>query len=56
MGPQRGGTMKAGLILRMLLSIVMTYVLGRENVRVLYAILICWQALQIAWHTLKQAR
>ena len=56
MGPQRGGTMKAGLILRMLLSIVMTYVLGRENLRVLYAILICWQALQIAWHTLKQAR
>lgn len=46
--------MKAGLILRMLLSITMTYVLGSENVRALYAALICWQALQIARHTVKQ--
>jgi hypothetical protein len=46
--------MKAGFILRMLLSIAMTYVLGRENIRVLCAVPICWQGLRIAWHTVRQ--
>jgi hypothetical protein len=38
----------------MLLSMALTYVLGTERVRVLYAILICWQGLRIALHTMRQ--